>query len=436
VLGTAVNRFEPEGAAAPMPGDLCPVPYSTTYTTLVALAPARGRCTNDAYTGGIDTVLRTDDGAWGAAAQLVGSLVEHGPTRRIPDGTEIGSGTRGWGLSTEVGRYGGEHWLFKAGYSNSRPTLQLNDAGYQDQANFHDGYASVIWRTTTPSKHFLNASLELWFEHRRDWHLDDNLATDPHLTGSVQLTNLWTVSVLASPWYPKWVENRETQDGARTQRPAGHYGLFNVKTDPNRELVVQVSGSVDTRLRGHAWQGSATISLRPVPALELDLIPNVNWSYGAPRWITTVPDDDAGALRYYFSDLDARSFDVTLRGTYAFTRTLSLQAYLQPFVASGHFSHATSARATGARPLLTLDSFAPATLPDGIQPDFRDGAINLNLFARWVYLPLSALWLVYTHNQSQTFYDPMEGTPKLRFDRFSGGPATDVILVKLSYLWF
>ena len=58
--------------------------------------------------------------------------------------------------------------------------------------------------------------------------------------------------------------------------------------------------------------------------------------------------------------------------------------------------------------------------------DFRDGEVNVNLFVRWEYMPLSALWLVYTRNQQQAPYDPMEGPGKIRFDRFSGGPTADV----------
>jgi hypothetical protein len=435
VLATAVNRSEPTGAAAPMAGDLCPVPYATTFTTLTAPPPRDGRCTNDAYTAGLDTTLRTSDGEWGAGAQVVGSLIENGPTRLIPDGTQIGSGARGWGIRSEAGRYGGDNWLFKAGYSNSSPSLQINDAGFLDQANFHDAFASLVWRTTKPTEHLLSAEIELQIEHRRDWELKDNLSTDPHIDATLQLPNFWTVSALVSPYYPKWVENRETQDGARTQRTSGYYGVFEVKTNPNRPVVLQVNGSLDKRLRGLSWNGTATLSLRPIPALELDLIPNLSWSYGAPRWITTEANMD-GSQTYFFSDLDAKSFDITLRGTYAFTRTLSLQAYLQPFVASGHFSRVTASTASGPRPFLPLSSFVDAAAPMGSVSDFRDGAINLNLFVRWEYLPLSALWLVYTRNQQQAAYDPTEGNGRIRFDRFANGPTTDVVLLKLSYLWF
>ncbi len=438
VLATAVNRFEPANAAAPQMGDLCPVPYSTTFTTLVAPVPVNGRCTNDAYTAGVDTTLRTPDGEWGASAQLVGSVIQNGPTRLIPDGTQIGSGAMGWGINGEAGRYGGENWLFKVGYYNASPKLQINDAGFLDQANFHDAYAAVTWRTTKPTWRLLSAALELYVEHRRDWELEDNLSTDPHITASAQFPNFWTASVLIGPYYPKWVDNRETQDGARTQRTAGYYGIVNLKTDPNKPVVLELNSSLDARLDDdhRTLRGSATLSLRPFPALELDLIPNASWVSGSPRFVASEMNPDS-STSYYFADLEARSFDLTLRGTYAFTRTLTLQAYLQPFVASGRYTRPIQSIATGVKPLLTLDSFVGAALPEGTNPDFRDGAMNLNLFVRWEYLPLSALWLVYTRNQQQSGYDPMEeGPPSLRFDRFSNGPTTDVLLLKLSYLWF
>ena len=436
LLGTALNRFEPTGAAAPMAGDLCPVPYSTTFTSLNAPAPFKGRCTNDAYTGGIDTVLRTSDGEWGASVQVVGSRVQNGPTRIIPDGTQIGSGATGWGMIAEVGRYGGEHWLYKLGYKNSTPRLQLNDSGFQDQANFHDVFTSLMWRTTKPSKRLLSASLEAFFEHRRDWKLRDNTNFDPQLKVNLEFKNFWTLSVAWSPYFPKYVENRETQDGARTQRNSGYFFSSHMKTDPKKALVFELSGWGLKVFNGlNAMGASATLSLRPVPALELDLISNFGWWYNVTRSVDTQvnPDD---SRTYYFADLDSKSFDVTLRSTYTFTRKLSLQAYLQPFVASGHFGKVSASTASGPEPFLTLESFSDATLPNGPLSDFRDGSINLNLFARWEYLPLSALWLVYTHNQGQSFYNPLEGEGRLRFYPFLKGPTTDVVLVKLSYLWF
>ena len=426
ILGTAVNRFEPGNAAAPLPMDLC-----TTF-----VASRNGRCTHDAYTGGVDTTLRTSDGDYKFTAQLVASRIANGATQLNPDGTSIGAGATGWGINTDVGRYGGEHWLYHVGYSNSSPRLQLNDAGFLGEANFHDVVASATWRITKPTERFLAFAIEFFFEHKRDWKLEDNLNFAPEIHASLQLQNFWTITAQTSPYFKKWVENREIGDGARIQRNAGQYQSLDVKTDPNLALVAELSGSMIKVYGGMTSLSSqATFALRPYPALELDLIANARWVYGNPRFLERQGNLD-GSNTYYFADLDAKSVDVTLRGTYTFTRTLTLQAYLQPFVASGHYSDVQSSTAFGDKPLLELGSFSPAVLPSGNNPDFRFGAINLNLFMRWEYLPLSALWIVFTRSQEQELYDPAEGNGRLRLLPFKNGPATDVVLLKLSYLWY
>lgn len=436
VTATAVQRAEPAGAAAPRSGDLCPVPYATTFRELDAPPPRDGRCTSDAYTAGLDTTLRSSDGEWGASAQVIGSALQHGPTRLVPDGTPLGAGATGLGILSEAGRYGGEHWLYKIGYSAASPRLQINDAGFLDQANFHDLFGSLTWRTTRPTEHFQSAALELYVEHRRDWALRDNLYSDPHLTATVELANFWTIEAEISPYYPRWFENRETEDGARTERGSGGYYALELATDPKQPFVASLSSSLLKVYGGlTSLRATATLSLRPIPALELDLVPDVHWSTGSPRWITTETNPDASRT-YYFGILDARSFGVTLQGTYTFTRSLSLQAYVQPFFLGGHYDRFSSVTASGSAPRLARRAFVDATLPPGVAPDFRDGSLNVNLFLRWEYLPLSVLWLVYTRSQVQTDYDPAEGAGRIRLDPLVRGPATDTLLVKLSYLWF
>ena len=54
---------------------------------------------------------------------------------------------------------------------------------------------------------------------------------------------------------------------------------------------------------------------------------------------------------------------------------------------------------------------------------------------RWEYLPGSTLLAVYTRSQAQTDYLAAEGGGRLSLSPFHLGPTTDVVLVKLSYLW-
>lgn len=432
---TAVNRIEPAGAAAPQPGDGCPVPYTTEFTAFAAPTPVDGRCTNDAYTAGVDTVLRSSDGQWSAAAQIAGSHIQNGPTQVIPDGTRLGSGDSGFGAALSMGRYGGGNWLFDIRTQHLSPRFQLNDVGFLGAANLHELKPALHWRRTKPMGPLqaLKVSAGLRQRHSFDFQY---LATDPYLLVKSTFKNLWTWQVLLGPYSPKWYEIRETQDGARTQRNQGYTYFTELGTNPNKAVVF--GGEVllvNNNGGARTWSGKATLSLRPIPTLELDVIGSVFGDFHNPRWFDTTVNDD-GTRTYLFSDLDVRVADVTLRGTYTFSRKLSLQSYLQAFAASGRWSNPTEATVSGSRPTLSLDRFRPVPGLDLREFDFRTGAVNLNLFARYEYLPLSAIWLVYAREQRQSPFDPMqEGRGRLRFDRFADGPATDVVLLKATYLW-
>jgi hypothetical protein len=439
LIASAVNRLEPENAATPMEGDGCPVPYTTDFAAFSAPTPRNGRCTNDAYVAGLDTVLRTADGKWRATAQVVGSHVRNGPTLTIPDGTELGSGDSGFGARTGFGRYGGKTWLFNVQSTHLSPRLQLNDAGYLGQANLNVISPSLAWRTTKPRGPF--QAIKLTGNLRGEYTFSGVfLALDPTLTVETKFKNLWTLGVKFEPYYPKWYDLRETLDGARTERNRGYSYSADFSTDPNKAAVLSTSFSTIRNYGGaRNISSTTTLSLRPTPTLELDLIADVRGSWDAPRWFDTARNDD-GTSTYVFADLDYRVVDVTLRGTYTFTRKLTLQGYLQTFLAAGNWTNPTANTVMGSRQTLYLDDFVKTsadTLGYEVSDyDFRSGAINVNLFLRYEYQPLSAIWLVYTRDQRQRPYDGMEeGLARLRFDRFSNGRATDVFLVKATYLW-
>ena len=420
---TGVSRFEPVGAAAPDPGTLCPDGY----------APGNGRCTHDAYAGSVDLNLKTADGTWGGYAQLLGSLRVDGPMRTLPDGAVLAPNTLGWGIATEAGKYGGKHWLFHIEYLALGPTLDLNDAGYVRQANLHHFHPFLILRSRAPVGALLEAQLSTQLVVEQSWDgapLKRQLSIDADL----RFKNFWTL--YAGFYYGfSHVDNREARDGAWTERADYFFAEIAGKTDPRRRFVVEAYAGLGRNLHGLNLDANATFALRPIPAIELDVIPHVTLSYGEPRWYDTI---DAGPMRtWYFGELDSKSFDVTLRGTYTFTPRLTLQAYAQLFVAGGHYGPLSSVSAPIApHPYLAIGAFRGVAAPPGDSPDFREGAINVNIVLRWEFRPGSALLGVYTHGSQQTPFEPTtEGPGRLRLGRFDHGPATDVLLVKISALW-
>ena len=191
----------------------------------------------------------------------------------------------------------------------------------------------------------------------------------------------------------------------------------------------------------YATSLQASAVFHALPQLDIELLPQLTWAAGEYRyaWQSVGPYDP-----YLFGKLEAKNFSATLRATYTFTPRLTLQAYAQAFLASGHFSDlralGTLPAAPGAAPrapgstvtlsqLAAAAPYAPATTPD-----FEEAAINASVVFRWEYRLGSTLYLVYTRSQIpqvDNFTPPAVLDPHA----FGHGATTDVILLKLSYWW-
>ena len=153
------------------------------------------------------------------------------------------------------------------------------------------------------------------------------------------------------------------------------------KTDPRRNGDASSCGPASAGCSAASISSAnATLSLRPIPPLEIDLIPRGTWTYGSPRWFDTVDHGD-GSRTYYFGDLDSRELRRDLARHLDVHADLTLQAYAQLFLDGGHYGALSAVDGAGAAP--AARARAPyrgvGALPPGESPDFRDGAINVNL---------------------------------------------------------
>jgi len=143
---------------------------------------------------------------------------------------------------------------------------------------------------------------------------------------------------------------------------------------------------------------------------------------------------DVTGSHYTFARLNQVTTSATLRLNYTFTPTMSLQAYMQPFVSKGRY---TSVKQLSSTPrAVDYDArFAPFDDPSvtGNPGGFNFKEFQSNLVYRWEYRPGSTLFVVW--NEGRQGYASQEG-----FTNFGGDirnlmalhPA-NTILVKMSY---
>jgi hypothetical protein len=422
VMATATTRFEQPFAQAPQPGDLCPSGDAPS---------SRGRCTHDGYTGAVDWNLRTSDGDWGVLGQAAATVRVAGPSHTIADGTVLAPSSSGVAVGFFGGKFNGKY-TGQLDYNGSSPAFDPNDLGFNRQGNAHFIHPTLHYRILKPVSIVQEGDIQASAFVHTNWDFSVVSENVYWLGAFLRFKNFWS-SYFEIDYAAKQWDLREARDGAAVERVDGWWVFFTGKTDPRKRLWVATNGSVIRTAHGRSADVWMQIALRPKPAIEIDVLPHLNWTFGDPRWFDTRANGD-GTNTYYFADLDSRDFDVTLRGTYTFSPTLTLQAYAQLFLAGGHYGQTVAAVAAGKGTRLPLSAFRPTLMPSGDAPDFRNGAINLNIVLRWEFRPGSTLLGVYTHAQTQTSFDAAEGFGRPSITRFSGGAGTDLFLLKLSLL--
>ncbi len=431
---TSVLRREPSGSLGI--DDLCPngKPRSTD-----------GRCTHDATNGELDLKYSTRDGSWLAFGSILGSVISGGPARTLRDGTTIGPGDAGLGWLAQGAKAAGR-LTGRLQYLGFSPRLDLNDAGFLGQQNAHHIIFETGWREFNrgPTRKIYAAinldGFNSWDGVRTARTFDLKIQTD--------WKNVWYTE-LHLKRFPTVFDNRETTDGARTEKADGWGVDWTWRTDRTRPFYSELTGSVRTTWQGYSLSASESAVFRPSGRFEISLAPTLDRVTGDWRWVTSSTNcqlqstlstlNPDGSKTYCFGLQNALAPGVTLRTVFTFTPTMTLQTYAQLFFSSVRYGQLLETTKVDRKPYLYFGDLGPSM---GNPSDFntRDAVLNLNVVFRWEYRPGSFLYLVYTRTHTgglaPTQYDadglPIR-PPVLDFGALGRGPIENVFLVKLSY---
>ena len=164
--------------------------------------------------------------------------------------------------------------------------------------------------------------------------------------------------------------------------------------------------------------------MQPAPQVQASISTGITDGYDVAQWIQSEDVTGDGVTDYVYGELDRNVISMTARGTYAFTRDMTLEVYLQPFVAVGDYFNIRKL----AKP--KSFEFEPVEIDDN--PDFNTKSLRSNVVFRWEYRRGSTLYLVYNVSNSD---DARPG----QFSAFRdlrtgfGAAGTQVLMVKFSY---
>jgi hypothetical protein len=429
MIATAVNRLE-QSSDYPVRYFDPQAPRVLAFCPDGSYGRPGQRCFSDAYAGGIDWRWRSSSGDYVTAGQVMGSLLEQGPPRPQADGTIIDSGNLGGAFFTALSKEGGDHWLWNAYAEGANRKFDVNDLGFSPRGNYLTAGGEIAFRTLEPWAKTLETLTRIEVRasnNTKGVPLDRMVQLDTRL----KFKNFWSLW-MAFHYWPAHFDDREVGDGAALERAARVGHEMNLTTDPRAALSVRLTTVTELLEGAFNTTGELGLVAHALPRLDLELIPQVFYARGEPRFAS-----GGGGGAYLFGRLEARSLGLTLRTTLTFTPRLTLQTYAQFFVASKHFSHLSSfdPASVEGHAVIHLYDLRPVPGEPKQNPDTQEGSLDVNVVLRWEFIPGSLLYLVYTRSQAPHLI--LRPGQRAILDLYSvpRGPAADVVLIKLSYWW-
>ena len=376
-----------------------------------------------------------------------------------PDATHVSlnpwaTSLSGWGARFNLGKQNG-NFLFLASAGALSPGFDPNDVGFQYgmsdviQAQVLPGYQ---W--TKPGKVFQNFMIIGGYS--RNYDFGGNRTWEVGLL-SLQgtLRNFWEFNVMFA-YNPQSVSNDRTRGGPLSLTPWGYEIDTQLSTNTRRPVVAEWQSMFYRQpLWGDQFNAQVAVRWKPRSNINLSVGPMFALQTNAVQWVTQVADPSMTATygnRYVFGRIDEKVLGSEIRVDWTFTPRLTLQAYIQPYIAMGRYdqfkelarpkSLAYDVYGQGASTIgyadgtytVDPDGAGPAPAFTFANPDFNYKSLRGTVVFRWEYMPGSLIYVVWTQNRAD-YANP--GNLRLWRDLGSlfAAPGDNIFLLKVSYRW-
>jgi hypothetical protein len=334
------------------------------------------------------------------------------------------------------------------------PGFENNDLGFQWMADKISGHLVLGYRWFNPDSTFRRKLI--YAAHSRNYDFEGNLTNNIYMFfGHFQFLNYYSIGIRS--WYnTESISKSTTRGGPLVTTPAGLYIGGSVSSDSRKNLLFELSGSYGSdELGGGRYSVSITTQWKPNTQLSLSIAPRYSNSLNKRQWIGKFEDVHATNTfgnRYVFSDLQQKSISASIRMSWSFTPTLSLQLYMQPLFAVGKYSNfkeLTKPRAlndklygeNGSSISYSSEDDTYKVDPDGNGPaeqftfgnrDFNFKSLRGTIVLRWEVLPGSIFYLVWSQDRAN-YLDPGELSFGRDFSNLLDSESNNIFLAKFSY---
>ena len=427
---------------------------------------------NAAYTGGIDFKHQWKNRTWYVEGNMVVSKVLGSKTaiyntqtslrhnfQRV-DATHVSvdpnkTSLTGTGGNFKIGKTGGGNFEFDSGVTWRSPELELNDMGFQRNADDITHYNWMAYKSLQPFSVFRR--LQINYNHYASWNFEGKhtyfgVNTNSHAT----FLNNWRTGFNVH-YAAKDFSDSALRGGPMLQLPSSLDFNAYIQSDDRKKIHFRVSGGQDVGKDNAFTKKYASFNMTFVPmnSFNISLAANINTNNQELQYVTTA-SYGVGAnsvSKYINASLDQDTFNLSLRLNYTISPNMSIQYYGSPFISRGrytNFKYITNSLADDftdrfqnyTSNQISYDSNSDSYLVDENldastnysigNPDFSFIQFQSNLVARWEYIPGSEVFLVWSQGLSRSG-NPMDDLlPSLK-DNIFGQTSHNIFLIKATY---
>ena len=345
---------------------------------------------------------------------------------------------------------GNGHLSYGAAFLWKTPGLELNDMGYQREA---DQMLQVLWanyRIWEPKSFYRTININA--NQYAGWdfsgiHLFDGIESN----GNVNFKNYWFAGAGTNLNY-NVISNSMLRGGPIMRMPGSLNSWMHISTDSRKKLEIelQLQNSVTFEGSGHNISVEPEMTYKPTNTLSLSFSPSYMVSYDELQYVEQATYGTQ--TRYIYGSIDQRVVGMSFRVNFNLTPDLTLQYWGQPFIASGKYydyKYITDPMAADYHSRFALYSPEQISLNDedyyeidentdgysdyGFdKPDFNFQEFLSNFVLRWEYNPGSSVYLVWSQTRSNSNNTgTMEYSNNME-ELFSEKPS-NIFLIKFSY---
>ena len=402
---------------------------------------------DNAWTGGLDARHRFAGNRWQFTGQLSGSRVG-GTAQAIaltqrsnvhlyqrPDASHLRyDSTRtslmGWYAAASMDKQGGGMTRSSTNVWYMTPGYEINDLGFRTRSDEMGASTWVGLMPVKPVGMFRRAQLNFngWMTANTSGLV---IGSGGNTNAWGEFKNFWSANggIGGNNLVPTY-SDRDARGGPAVYMPARINMWANLNGDSRKMISPSLGLNGGRRLDGLG--GNWNVNLGMQVRLGTQFNGSINAGYGRnindQQWNGNFVDGTVTS--YTFARLYQNTSSVTARMNYTITPTLSVESYLQPFVATGEFTNWRALADGRSRDVDTR--FRPYTVR-GAPEGFRFGQLRTNNVVRWEYRPGSTLFFVWSQGRDASD----DGSAGYEVGRaysqiFSRRP-DNVFLVKASY---